>query len=114
MQNILLTYKKRRYSLTSLRITFYQMGMTDMFTSKADFSGLLKSQKNDAPLYVSNIIHKTVIEVDEDGTDAYSATGTNQIVSILQQDKVNAIFSFTSSSSYSNVICGKRGSRILR
>lgn len=53
----------------------FQMGMREMFTPKADFSGLLESKETSNPLYISNVIHKTFIDVNEAGTDAYSATG---------------------------------------
>lgn len=49
--------------------------MTEMFTPKADFSGLFESQQTNEPLYVSDVIHKTYIDINEVGTDAYSATG---------------------------------------
>lgn len=46
--------------------------MNEMFGSKADFGGLLKSS---APLQVSDVLHKAVIEVNEDGSEAAAATG---------------------------------------
>lgn len=55
------------------------MGMETMFSSKADFSGLLTG--NEA-VNVSKIIHKAFIEVNELGTEAAAATGTPSIVHI--------------------------------
>lgn len=49
--------------------------MTEMFTPKADFRGLLESRPTGEPLYFSNVIHKTFIDINEVGTDAYSVTG---------------------------------------
>lgn len=49
--------------------------MTEMFTWIADFSGILKNPKTDKPLFVSDVIHKTFINVHEGGTEAYAATG---------------------------------------
>ncbi|VDL79783.1 unnamed protein product [Nippostrongylus brasiliensis] len=46
------------------------MGLTDMFTDKADFSGITKSP----PLKISDAAHRAIIEVDEDGTTAAAAT----------------------------------------
>lgn len=50
------------------------MGIVKVFTPDADLGGLLDS--ND-PLYVSNVIHKAFIEVNEEGSEAGAATGVN-------------------------------------
>ncbi len=47
-----------------------QMGMTVPFTDHADFSGIT----GDLSFKISRVIHKTVIDVNEDGTKAAAAT----------------------------------------
>ncbi|MGH0151592.1 UNVERIFIED_CONTAM: hypothetical protein FKN15_031749 [Acipenser sinensis] len=46
------------------------LGITDLFNYQADLSGI----NTETGLKVSQVIHKAVIEVDEKGTEASSAT----------------------------------------
>ena len=49
------------------------LGMADAFNTKSNFSNLI--EPTSMPLYVSAIIQKAIIEVDEKGTVAVAATG---------------------------------------
>ena len=73
-----LTNKKVELSLPKFEFDFSaelsqnmkSLGMKEAFTNSADFS-IMKKEKD---IYVSRIIHKTYIKVDEKGTEAAAVT----------------------------------------
>jgi serpin B len=71
-----------RFKMTSefsLAETLGSMGMSDAFTGKADFSGMTGNRD----LFISAVVHKAYVEVNEEGTEAAAATGvTMQLTSM--------------------------------
>jgi serpin B len=57
-----------RFDLTD---TLPEMGMTDAFTRRADFTGM----KAEGGLFLSKVVHQAEVEVNEEGTEAAAATG---------------------------------------
>jgi len=52
--------------------SYFQLGITKMFTDDAEFNNLLESPEG---IFVSKVLHKATIEVNEEGTEAAAATG---------------------------------------
>lgn len=50
----------------------FQLGMTDMFSTKANFTDILETKDK---LIVSDVVHKAFIEINEDGAEAAAASG---------------------------------------
>jgi serpin B len=62
-----------RFKLTSafrLNKVLKSMGMTDAFSGQADFSGMTGVKD----LFISAVIHKAFVDVNEEGTEAAAAT----------------------------------------
>ncbi len=68
----------------SLKEHLIELGMAAPFSKdKADFRGI-KGKNSNRELYISDVVHKTFVEVDEKGTEAAAVTTTN-LVHILER-----------------------------
>lgn len=68
-------------SQIGLKRTLSALGMASAFdANEADFSGMVDSENADAPA-IDDVVHKTHIAVDEEGTEASAATGVTMPVS---------------------------------
>ena len=72
-QEIMVFFPKFKVeSQFSLARILSAMGMPDAFEpDRADFSGMVGKKE----LYISEVIHKAFVEVNEEGTEAAAATG---------------------------------------
>lgn len=98
-----------RFSLTSdfkMNDVLQRMGLVDIFNErKANLSNISKHV-----VFVSNIVHKAVIEVNEEGTVAAAASGASLTFnSISQQFYVNRPFVFLIVEKMTNTLlfCGQ-------
>jgi serpin B len=74
----------------SLKDTLADMGMRDAFSDDADFSGMTGNRK----LFISDVVHKAFVAVDEAGTEAAAATGVIMTESMPPQVTIDRPFIF--------------------
>lgn len=68
----------------SLAETLAAMGMPAAFSSEADFSGMDGTRN----LFISDVVHKAFVSVDESGTEAAAATAVIERASAMPQQPV--------------------------
>lgn len=70
---------------TELKAVLSSLGMGIAFTPAADFSGIAETG-----LYISKVIHKTFIEVNEEGTEAAAVTVITVVDSVMPGTYIRA------------------------
>jgi serpin B len=64
------------------------LGMADAFSSKADFSGMTGNRD----LSIDDVIHKSFVSVDEEGTEAAAATAViMKLTAALPEEPVKMV-----------------------
>jgi serpin B len=76
-QDVMLFLPKFEFSSEyALGDTLSEIGMPDAFDPEsADFSAMVDSSQTDENLFISQVVHKAFVAVDEIGTEAAAATG---------------------------------------
>ncbi|KAL6600610.1 hypothetical protein ACP70R_045410 [Stipagrostis hirtigluma subsp. patula] len=58
----------------SIKNTLHDLGIKDLFSRGADLKDMLEDDGSGEPLFASDVFHRAVIEVNEEGTEAAAAT----------------------------------------
>src|SRR5579884_1047026 len=72
----------------NLSQTLARMGMPMAFTPQADFSGM--NGKRD--LFISDVVHKAFVDVNEEGTEAAAATGVVHMRGVAMRPRPTPVF----------------------
>jgi serpin B len=70
---------KLEYGIKNLNQSLTTLGMGEAFTENADFSGI----RND--VYISKVLHKAIIEVNEEGSEAAAVTAVEMTVTAMPE-----------------------------
>jgi len=84
-QEVALTMPKYEFEAEfSLPDALRQLGMVEPFTSQADFSGMTGARD----LFISDVLHKAFVSVDESGTEAAAATAVIMKLTAMPSEPV--------------------------
>lgn len=84
-QEVIVTVPKFKMTQKfDLGAVLQSMGMTDAFSSQADFSGMTGRRD----LFISAVVHQAYVDVNEEGTEAAAATGVTMKLTSMAPGEV--------------------------
>jgi len=87
-KNVILTFPKVKMDAQfEFSKTLAAMGMPDAFSGIADFSGMGGPEG----LFISSVIHKAYVEIDEKGTEAAAATEGSMWLGSVSQEEIEPV-----------------------
>ncbi len=87
-QQVALTMPKFEFDARfSLKDSLAALGMPQAFSGEADFSGMTRNRD----LFISDVVHKAFVSVDEEGTEAAAATAVFMPTSAMPQEPVELV-----------------------
>lgn len=111
-KEVIISLPKFEFEFQSSMIqTMQALGMNEAFTMNAQFANMLESNKND--LYVSEIMHKTYIRVNEEGAEAAAATAVVMDIKAAPNDDPEQTIVFYADRPFLFAICDTTDGTIL-
>jgi serpin B len=89
LQKVDVNFPKFRFESThNLKAPLMEMGLTQAFSQGANFSGI-----SEEPLFISTVLQKAVVDVEESGTEAAAVTVIMmQTTSAMHRDDLHPVF----------------------
>jgi serpin B len=104
-EEVTVTFPKFKFTqATRLSTILKSMGMQQAFSPAADFSNMTKAES----LYISAVVHKAFVEVNEEGTEAAAATAV-----VASRESIQETLSFNANRPFVFVIRDNASGSVL-